>query len=141
MAGIVKVQGVKEVVAALKRKKTNHAVGLQRGLRRCGLLLLRLSMEITPVETGVLRASGAVRDEGTQDAPEVVVGYFTAYAVYVHENLEAAHGEDYNTKHAERIKAGQDFARGPEQQAKFLEDPLRANIRQFKVIVRRETTA
>jgi hypothetical protein len=67
----------------------------------------------------------------------VVVGYTAAYAVYVHENLEAAHGAAYNAKHAAEISAGKTkssktkkgwkgaTSRGPNQQAKFLEQPAR----------------
>ena len=71
----------------------------------------------------------------------VVVGYTAAYAVYVHENLEAAHGTAYNAKYAAEISQGQMVnkkgrvvkkkgwkgrtSRGPEQQAKFLEQPAR----------------
>lgn len=139
MASTAKIKGVREVVAALHRKRRGHVAGLERGLHRCGLLLLRLSMEIVPVETGVLRASGAVSKTGTTTNPVITIGYFTIYAVYVHENLEAHHGSDYNAKHAAAIKAGRDFARGPDQQAKYLEDPLRANLAQFRLIVRRET--
>jgi hypothetical protein len=69
----------------------------------------------------------------------VIVGYTAAYAVYVHENLEAAHGQMYNAKYADEIamtramKAAKipkgSFTewhdRGPNQQAKFLEQPAR----------------
>ena len=67
----------------------------------------------------------------------VVVGYTAAYAVYVHENLEARHGSDYNAWYGEDISAGKTksgktkkgwkgkTSRGPNQQAKFLEQPAR----------------
>lgn len=67
----------------------------------------------------------------------VVVGYTAAYAVYVHENLEVKHGSDYNAWHGEEISAGKTksgktkkgwkgkTSRGPNQQAKFLEQPAR----------------
>ena len=71
----------------------------------------------------------------------VVVGYTAAYAVHVHENLEAAHGAAYNAKYADEIAQGQTVnkkgrvvkkrgwkgrtSRGPGQQAKFLEQPAR----------------
>src|SRR5208283_1222248 len=36
----------------------------------------------------------------------VIVGYTANYAVYVHENLEAAHGQAYNIKYAAKIAEG-----------------------------------
>ncbi len=52
----------------------------------------------------------------------VIVFYATNYAVYVHENLQAAHGKAYNAKHRGEKKFK---SRGPKQQAKFLEGPAR----------------
>jgi hypothetical protein len=71
------------------------------------------------------------------EGESVVVGYAASYAVYVHENLEARHGADYNSWHGEEIAAGKTksgrtkkgwkgkTSRGPNQQAKFLEQPVR----------------
>lgn len=54
----------------------------------------------------------------------VVTGYRGVnYALYVHENLEAAHGKDFNAKYAAQIKAGSMRNRGPNQKARFLIDP------------------
>lgn len=55
----------------------------------------------------------------------VVVGYTAKYALFVHEDLEATHGEAFNQKHAADIAAGREEARGPNQQAKYLEMPFR----------------
>lgn len=67
----------------------------------------------------------------------IVVGYTANYAVYVHEDTEAAHGEIYNTKYAAEIAQGYTKSgkrkrgwkgktmRGPNQQAKFLERSAR----------------
>jgi hypothetical protein len=67
----------------------------------------------------------------------VVVGYTASYAVHVHEDLEAKHGADYNSWHGEEISRGRTksgrkksgwkgrTSRGPDQQAKFLEQPAR----------------
>jgi hypothetical protein len=68
---------------------------------------------------------------GTVRGRSVIVGYTASYAVHVHENLEAAHGQEYNVKHAQHYgprskKAGELVVqRGPNQQAKFLEKPAR----------------
>jgi hypothetical protein len=68
------------------------------------------------------RAAKAERGQAS-----VVVGYSTKYAVYVHEDLEAAHGEAYNQKYADQIAArlAGFHSRGTNQQAKFLEAPAR----------------
>ena len=55
----------------------------------------------------------------------VRVGYTANYALFVHENLEAAHGAAFNAKHAAEIAAGTEHSRGDNQQAKFLETPFR----------------
>lgn len=68
---------------------------------------------------------------GIQNTASVVVGYTASYALYVHENLQARHGEAFNAAAGERkrdvkgrFKKGQG-RRGPGQQAKFLERPAR----------------
>lgn len=63
------------------------------------------------------------------------VGYSASYAVIVHEDMEAAHGEDYNEKYAAEIAAGTKHSRGPNQQAKYLETPFRRLSKQFGRIV------
>jgi hypothetical protein len=65
---------------------------------------------------------------GTVHGRSVIVGYTASYAVYVHENIEAAHGQEYNTKHAQYHNRGKKKGqlvtqKGPNQQAKFLEKP------------------
>lgn len=73
------------------------------------------------------------RESMRKNNGNVVVGYTASYAVYVHENLEAAHGEAFNAKHAAEIAAGAGrkkgerrvMSRGAGQQAKFLEQPAR----------------
>jgi hypothetical protein len=67
--------------------------------------------------------------------PSVVVGYATDYALYVHEDLTKAHGEAFNVKHADEIAAGTEHSRGPNQQAKFLEQPARQNRDSYKQII------
>ncbi len=77
------------------------------------------------------------RESTRENNGSVVVGYSAGYAVYVHENLQAAHGTLYNLKHQQevaysralkkaRIGEARPFrSRGPNQQAKFLEQPAR----------------
>lgn len=103
-------------------QRRSHAVEI--GLKRCGMLLLRESMKIVPVDTGFLRRSGKVVATGLGNTTVVQVGYSATYSIFVHENLDNAHGEAYNRKHAEEIAAGLLKSRGPNQQALFLSKPL-----------------
>ena len=130
-----------------------------RGLVKGGLLLQAKSKEIVPVQTGNLKASCFTRNVGGNgfDA-DVVVGYTSDYAVFVHEDLTKAHGKAFNVKHAEEIAAaghltkkgkwkvdtpmgtakGGMFPRGENQQAKFLEKPARENRLEILRIVTNE---
>jgi hypothetical protein len=76
----------------------------------------------------------------------VIVGYSAKYAVFVHENLNAAHGTEFNQKHAsdfgKRNKKGQFLKatgtgkkRGEGQQAKFLEQPARTERQKMVDII------
>lgn len=118
------ITGLAGVLAALESLKAAKGKRVERNLKRAGLQLLAWSLELVPVETGTLKATGKVRSDGSGFATVVTVSYGTEYGIYVHENLDAAHGAAYNAKHALAIASGADFARGPNQQAKFLTDPL-----------------
>lgn len=84
----------------------------------------------------VLRKFEALeRESRRQNNGDVNVGFAASYALSVHENLEAAHGEEFNRKHAKDIgrkitrgpRKGKiaEHKRGPGQQAKYLEQPYR----------------
>jgi hypothetical protein len=67
-------------VAKLKQRS-------ERGLYMGGALIIRTAKSITPVDTGNLRASAAVkRPVATMFGPVVEIGYYGVdYAVWVHE--------------------------------------------------------
>lgn len=132
-------------LTALRKTAQRRRVYTERqvaaNLLKAGYFLQRESMKIVPVHTGVLRASANTRAIGNGLDREVRVGYGTNYALRVHEDLEAAHGTDFNTKHAERIAAAPAgdkywFLRGPNQQAKYLEQPIREKWDRLRQIVR-----
>jgi len=79
------------------------------------------SKELVPVDTGVLRSSGHVqRPKTDRNGVQVTLGYggpAEAYALAVHENLQASH------------KKG--------QQAKYLEQPFLEAAPRIKQAVRR----
>jgi len=137
---MARVTGLRTVIKALQEARKRHGKGIERGLKKAGLFLQAESQKIVPVDLGPLRASAFTRASGRGAGTEVRVGYTAAYAVYVHENLDARHGADYNAWHGEMIakakntkgKKGKALKRkwhdrGPNQQAKFLERPLRNN--------------
>ena len=132
---IMKIEGLENLERNLEKAHREIIKRTKARAIKAGKFVLRKSQEIVPVQTGNLKASGFVRDEGGKDSVDVVVGYTAQYALFVHENLEAAHGSAFNAKHQQEIamakgtKAGTVrggmFERGPNQQAKFLERPLR----------------
>lgn len=167
MAKVAKILGVAEFKRDLRQAKNKHVAGLGRGLKKGGLFLQRKSQEIVPVDKGPLKASAFTRASGSGNRIQVIVGYTAYYAVYVHENLEALHGAEYNaayilgdskTKRSKTsgryqskfrwtqaaIEKGYHLTskpkpRGPNQQAKFLERPARQYRQDILAIVIKET--
>lgn len=115
---MTKVKGVLELQAVLVKHKHKTGGRLARGLLKAGLFLQRESMKLVPVDTSALRATARTRKEGSGIDIEVIVSYGTDYAVYVHEDLNAAHK--------------------PPTQAKFLEGPLRTHAATLATIIRTE---
>lgn len=153
MANVTKVLGVDKFIHRLRQHKKKAAFGVQRGLKRAGLFIQRESMELVPVETGHLRAGAFTRAEGSGMRTVVTVGYVADYAIFVHEDMEAAHGTAFNIKYAKEIKEAkwysatrsdpdgditywlQFHARGPDQRAKFLSTPIETKSREIRMIV------
>lgn len=150
MGGLTHVQGVDKVVANLRIAGRKIADRISAGLYKAGLYLQRESQLIVPVQLGNLKASAYTRKLGSGERTDVIVGYTASYAVFVHENPKAAHGKEFNVKHAQEIaragsmtrskKTGKEkwkpasmmgtaqggmFPRGENQQYKFLETPAR----------------
>lgn len=141
MADSKYIFGVTAFLSKLNKEAQRRSQAVQTGLKRCGALLLRESMMIVPVDTGFLRRSGKVVATGVGNTTVVQVGYSAAYSVFVHENLDVAHGEAYNTKHADAIAAGFLKNRGPNQQALFLIQPLIQLRPEFLRIMKEEQDA
>lgn len=114
------------VVKAVKDKQGALEKVIPTGLKAAALLLQRKSQELVPVQFGILKRSAETVVEGSGLKTTAKVRYSAAYALYVHENLDNAHGLKFNLKHADKIAAGiKPWApgRGPDQTAKFLEIP------------------
>jgi hypothetical protein len=122
---VSRLKGINNLIDKLKRCKEAHGHGFEVGLEEWGFLIQRESMELVPVEFGPLRLSAYTRKDGHGFATVIVVGYTALYAIFVHENLAAAHGFRFNMKYAAEIAAGTEKARGENQTAKFLEIPFR----------------
>ena len=124
----------RKVRSQLKKVAAEKKKALLRGLLKAGLELQADSQEIVPVEHGELKMSARTYIKNGQ----VFVAYDDPKAIYVHERVDLAHGAEYNAKHADDIAAGKKFARGPNQQAKFLESPARKNKRKYQRIIAKE---
>ena len=148
MANVTQLKGVEKMIAHWNRRRQKNLAGLANGLKQAGLILLRASQNIVPVDTGNLKASAFIRDDSqTPEQPAVIVGYTANYAIFVHEDLNALHGEAFNQAYADLIAARKAkrgakgslrpfHSRGPQQQAKFLEQPFRELRPQLKEIIR-----
>jgi hypothetical protein len=80
--------------------------------------VLRLSQREVPHDTGFLQNTGNVEPAKSDNNPEAIVGYHTPYAARLHEHPE------YN------------FQGG--RKGKYLEDPIKNNLRFFTEITGRQ---
>lgn len=132
MAKLKQITGLKSIIQKMNSVKTKTGNDIARGLKKGGLFLQGKSIDIVPVQLSTLKNSAFIRNIGSGGIKtDIIVGYTVLYAAVVHEDLEKAHGKDFNVKHAVEIKAGKGtaksgmFKRGENQQAKFLESPAR----------------
>lgn len=116
---------VKAVVSALRKKQERYRRGTERGIKHVAIFLLEASREFCPIDTKDLYNSSRVEVRGRLGTTEAKVTYNTDYAVYVHEDLTKAHGATFNRKYSDEISRGVTHARRPQEQAKFLERPVR----------------
>ena len=124
MADMAQLHGVEALKQRLKSRPPAAFRRLCEVLKLGGAIILRDSQLIVPVDQGNLKASGYCRSEVHGLVVEVEVGYTANYALYVHENLDALHGQAFNIAYADLITEGVEHSRGADQQAKFLETPF-----------------
>lgn len=99
--------------------KKKHERGFEAGAKQAGRFLLARSKELVPVDTGLLKSTGVMLAEGEGFNTVVTVSYGSPeahYALYVHEDMNAAHA--YPT------------------QAKFLEQPAEQYAMEMGEMVR-----
>jgi hypothetical protein len=112
---LCEVKGVSVILSNLKKGLATKAKQITKGLKKGGLFLQRESQLIVPVDTSTLKNTAFTRQIGSDARPDIVVGYNTSYAVFVHEDLDARHK--------------------PGKQAKFLEAPARAKRKEILQII------
>lgn len=140
MTVIAQLKGADQVLRNMKSARKKLVAATVRGLKKGGLFLQRESQKIVPVDTGNLRGSAFTRALGSGERTDVIVGYTAAYAVYVHENLEAKHGKEFNEEYGKlvtdpEVGVRRERLRGEDQQAKFLEKPAREKRNKILQIV------
>lgn len=148
MAGLKHVSGVENILRNLSKADRMLGKRFAVGAKKGGLFLERESQKMVPAQFGDLKGTSFCRNVGGSGFKvDIIIGYSaeTGYAIYVHENLEAAHGVAFNIKHAEEIASASTsaqkrvwFERGETQQAKFLEKPAREKRREIIKIIRDE---
>jgi len=141
----LEITGIREVIMKLTGFRMKFAHATERGLVKSGLLVMRESQKMVPVQMGPLKASAFTDKSGSGFATDVMIGYNgPLYAAYVHEipgidlSSPVTHGQAFNIKHAAEIAAakgtpfgtaaGGMFNRKPEEQWKYLERPLWDNL-------------
>jgi hypothetical protein len=136
-----KVRGIPGLRRAFKEFGRRKVKGLHRGIKKAAAYLLGESLEIVPVDTGYLRASAYINTYAEGSYIQVLVGYTAEYAIYVHEDLELRHGQEFNDWYIFEIQAGLEHERGPNQQAKFLSQPFRTEREYMLEIISEEVAA
>jgi hypothetical protein len=89
--------------AKLRGRFLRYGLLIGQNLIKAGFYIQRESMKIVPILTGNLRASAFTRFTGVGLQTRVQVGYTAAYAIFVHEIVEYAHGSEFNAKHRDKI--------------------------------------
>lgn len=133
------LKGVADMISRMRSKDAEIQSRINAGMAAAGAKILQLSAPLVPVETGALKRSAFIRVTGSGTATVVNVGYSTSYALYVHEDLEAAHGQTYNIKYADDIKAGRKRKKGPLQQARYLIQPIEEHRAEIVDLIKKYT--
>ena len=117
MARRMAISGIDTVLSNLNRRIVDINGRGRQGLQTAGFMVLGTSRELTPVDTGNLRAGSYTQPVESSGNPGVEIGYTAGYAVFVHERTELHHE--------------------PPTQAKFLETALKQNEKRILEIIRR----
>jgi len=79
------ITGTDKVLRNLNRQILGIQNRTKGGMRHAVLVVRKRSQELTPVDTGNLKASAYTEAYNTVEGAGAVIGYTAYYAVYVHE--------------------------------------------------------
>lgn len=132
--------GVQKIIEQLRTRAVANRRAFKKGINAAAVFLKEESLKIVPRQTEELAESCKIIKNETASQFSASVTYTADHAVIVHENLEAAHGKKFNDKYATQIaNAGPNdpyyFNRGPNEQAKYLETPVREKRSEIKAII------
>ncbi len=132
---------MRKLKETLRTRSVAQRKAMKASIVAAANFLMKKSLEIVPRQTEELAESAKVVKKETATQFTASVEYSAPHAIYVHENLEAAHGKEFNNKHREKIiSAGQGdsywFFRGDQEQAKYLETPARLYRSELKAIIK-----
>lgn len=85
MAVKVIITGTDKVLRNLNREILGIQNRTRAGMREAALVVRKRSQELTPVDTGHLKASAYTESFDSPKGPGAEIGYMAAYAVFVHE--------------------------------------------------------
>ncbi len=127
-----RVTGIDQVLKNLNAAIEDIQGRTTAGILEAGLLVQARAMQRVPVEYGFLRASAFTQKiNGLLITGSAEVGFHSAYALYVHENLE-------QKLKGEPRKSGLGVYWGPHGEPKFLESALRDSYDDIlKIIAKR----
>jgi hypothetical protein len=138
----MKIFGKRRVQEKLRACSVRNQKNAKKALLKSGYALLEFSNRIVPIDPNTtddkLKDSGFVHLEMGWLWSTVVVGYTAPHALYVHEDLEKAHGEEFNIKHAAEIAEGKEKPRRRQEQAKFLETASKKHAAELSAIIQKE---
>lgn len=104
MAKLVRMTGMKKVLAKLRIATAGFELTAERRLMKAGRFVQRESQKIVPVDTSNLKAGAdTVNAGGRGFSADIVVHYKAVYSIFVHEDLEARHASGKRAKFLESI--------------------------------------
>lgn len=126
------LEGRDQVIGNMLSRRAITARGLRRGLKKGGLYLQRKSQRLVPVDIGNLKSSAFTREVSLFGRRDVVVGYTSNYAVFVHEAPMKLKGKPRPRNR------GMFWDPVPRASNKFLETPMREERSSIYDIIAKE---
>lgn len=130
----VEAEGVQATIKFLHAYKANLYKLFPAAYTAGAKELHNASLFLCPIDKGVLSGTSKVDYVGGGSSIQAFVSYPDPKAMYVHEDLEKAHGAIFNVKYANEIARGEEHERRPQEQAKFLEVPARSTIVRHRIV-------